>query len=245
MKRYAIISLFPEFAESVARYGVVRRGVEAGLIEVRGINPRDYASDRHRRVDDKAYGGGPGMVMQAEPLAAAIADGRRAADGPVVMLSPQGERMTQGWAERLAAAPGLVLVCGRYEGVDERVLASEIDIELSLGDFVLSGGELAAMAVVDAVVRLLPGVLGDAESSAQDSFSNGLLDHPHYTRPEQWRGESVPAVLMSGDHAAIARWRLQRALGHTWLKRPEMLDELELDEESTALLREFIAGHGS
>ena len=183
--------------------------------------------------------------MQPEPLSQAVAAARKRAAGPVVMMSPQGERFTQGWAERLAREPGLVLVCGRYEGVDERVLASEVDIELSLGDFVLSGGELAAMAVIDAVARLLPGVLGDEASSQQDSFSGGLLDHAHYTRPERWRGEPVPEVLLSGDHAAIARWRLQRALGHTWLKRPELLDELKLDEESTALLREFIAGHGS
>lgn len=245
MHRFAIVSLFPEFAEAVAAYGVVRRGVAAGRVEVRGINPRDYTEDRHRTVDDKPYGGGPGMVMQPEPLARAISAARATTAGPVVMMSPQGEPFTQAWARRLAQAPGLVLVCGRYEGVDERLLQAEVDIELSLGDFVLSGGELAAMSVVDAVARLLPGVLGDEASAMQDSFSDGLLDHDHYTRPEKWRDQGVPEVLLSGDHAAIARWRLQRALGHTWLKRPELLDDLDLDDESTALLRAFMAGHGS
>ncbi len=240
--KLCVISLFPEFVGTVAEHGVVRRGVEAGRLELSAINPREFADNRHRRVDDRPYGGGPGMVMQPEPLARAIAAARARVAGPVIALSPQGERFNQAWARRLAQGQGAVLVCGRYEGIDERLLEAEVDLELSLGDFVLSGGELAAMVVVDAVARLIPGVLGDAESSAQDSFSDGLLDHPHYTRPERWREREVPEVLLSGDHAAVARWRLRRALGQTWLKRPDLLDELDLDEESTALLREFIAG---
>lgn len=237
-----VITLFPELVEQVARHGMPRIAVEQGQLMLTTRNPRDTSSNKWRRVDDRPYGGGPGMVMEAEPLAQAIAAARQVVGGSarVLMLSPQGERFSQRWAQRLSAEPGLILLCGRYEGVDERLLQREVDIELSLGDFVLSGGELAAMVVVDAVARLLPGVLGDGESAEKDSFSAGLLDHPHYTRPLEWQGSVVPEVLMSGDHAKIARWRQQQALGATWLKRPDLLDGLELDEDMVNLLREFI-----
>lgn len=237
-----VITLFPELVEQVARHGMPRIAAEQGQLVLTTRNPRDYSTNKWRRVDDRPYGGGPGMVMEAEPLTTAIAESKLAV-GParVLMLSPQGERFSQSWAKRLSAEPGLILLCGRYEGVDERLLRAQVDVELSLGDFVLSGGELAAMVVVDAIARLLPGVLGDGQSAESDSFSAGLLDHPHYTRPVDWRGEAVPEVLMSGDHAKIARWRLQQALGATWLKRPDLLEGLELDKECNKLLREFIA----
>jgi tRNA (guanine37-N1)-methyltransferase len=236
-----VVTLFPELVEQVTRFGMPRLAVEGGQLQLSTRNPRDYSENRWRRVDDRPYGGGPGMVMEAEPLAQALAAAKASVGSArVVALSPQGEPLTQAWMERLSREPALVVLCGRYEGLDERLLAGEVDFELSLGDFVLSGGELAAMALVDAVARLLPGVLGDAESAMNDSFSAGLLDHPHYTRPEQWRGMPVPEVLLSGDHAAIRRWRLKQALGQTWLKRPELLAGLELDAEQSKLLREFI-----
>jgi len=218
-----------------------RIAVEGGQLELSMRNPRDFAQNRWRKVDDRPYGGGPGMVMNAEPLALAITAARASVGrARVVSLSPQGEPLTQAWVERLSHEPALIVLCGRYEGLDERVVAAEVDFELSLGDFVLSGGELAAMALIDAIARLLPGVLGDDQSAANDSFAKGLLDHPHYTRPEGWRGEQVPEVLLSGDHAAVRRWRLKVALGQTWLKRPDLLAGLELDAEQTKLLREFI-----
>lgn len=237
-----VITLFPELVEQVTRHGMPRIAVEVGQLEVQTRNPRDYSTNKWRRVDARPYGGGPGMVMEAEPLAAAVAAARQALGAAkVCYLSPQGSRFDQAWAQRLSAEPGLIVVCGRYEGLDERFIEAEVDFELSLGDFVMSGGELAAMVVIDAVARLLPGVLGDEQSALNDSFSAGLLDHPHYTRPEAWREQGVPEVLLSGDHAKIARWRLQQALGQTWLKRPELLEHLELNEASRALLREFIA----
>lgn len=237
-----VLTLFPEFVEQLAHYGMPRVAVQQGALQLTTRNPRDFSGNRHRRVDDRPYGGGPGMVMQAQPLAAAIAAARSAlGTAKVVSLGPQGEPLDQCWLQRLAAEPALVLLCGRYEGIDERLLAAEVDLEISLGDFVLSGGEIAAMAVIDGIARLLPGVLGHEDSAGSDSFSAGLLDHPHYSRPEQWRGEAVPEVLLSGDHARIARWRRQRALGATWLKRPDLLDGLELDQDSKQLLREFIA----
>lgn len=242
-----VISLFPEMVEQVGRYGMPRVALEREALRLSTRNPREYADNRYRSVDDRSYGGGPGMVMQAQPMAAcieaakaAVASGAQQAPR-VLMMSPQGESLTQGLAARLAQEPGLVLVCGRYEGLDERVLASHVDFEVSLGDFVLSGGELAAMVLIDAIARLLPGVLGTQASAQSDSFSQGLLDHPHYSRPLQWRDQPVPEVLMSGDHARIARWRLKQALGQTWLKRPDLLEELELGSEHKALLKEFIS----
>lgn len=237
-----VVSLFPEMVSTIAEYGVVGRAQERKLLTLRTENPRDFADDVHRTVDDRPYGGGPGMVMKFEPLAKAI-DAARAASPegtPVVYLSPQGRVFDQGEAQRLAAMPGLVLLAGRYEGVDERLIEAHVDKELSLGDFVLSGGEIAAMAVVDAVVRLLPGVLGDEESAAQDSFMEGVLDCPHYTRPEQVDGRPVPDVLLSGDHARIARWRMKQALGRTQLRRPDLLEKLDLNDEQRELLDEFL-----
>jgi tRNA (guanine37-N1)-methyltransferase len=239
--RIDVLTLFPELVEAVVGSGMPRRAVEVGKLQLHARQIRDYSADRNRRVDDRPYGGGPGMVMQLEPLAQALAAAR--AELPVakaVLMSPQGEPLTQAWLQRLALEPELILVCGRYEGIDER-LAGQMDFELSLGDYVLSGGELAAMTIVDGVARLLPGVLGDEQSAVQDSFSAGLLDHPHYTRPERWREEVVPEILLCGDHAKVARWRLQQALGRTWLRRPELLHDLQLNDEQTRLLREFIA----
>jgi tRNA (guanine37-N1)-methyltransferase len=237
-----VLTLFPELVEQAGKHGMPRIAVEGGALQLSTRNPRDYSGNKWRRVDDRPYGGGPGMVMEAEPLTAAITASKEALGAArVIALSPQGEPLTQKWVERLAQEPALILVCGRYEGMDERFVRTQVDLELSLGDFVLSGGELAAMAVVDAVARLLPGVLGHEASAVNDSFSSGLLDHPHYTRPEQWRGQAVPEVLIGGDHAKVARWRLKQALGATWLKRPDLLDTLELDQEKRQLLGEFIA----
>ena len=237
-----VISLFPEMVATIAEYGVVGRAQSRELITLDIENPRDHTSDVHRTVDDRPYGGGPGMVMKYEPLAGAIATAReRSPEGsPVVYLSPQGRVFDQATANRFADLPGLILLAGRYEGIDERFIESQVDEELSLGDFVLSGGEVAAMAVIDAVVRLLPGVLGDDESAAQDSFMEGLLDHSHYTRPEEIDGRNVPDVLLSGDHAAIARWRMKEALGRTYVRRPDLLEKLGLSDEQQALLDEYL-----
>ncbi len=236
-----VLTLFPQFVEQVVSWGIPQRAVKAGALKLTTRDLRDYSEDGDRRVDDRPYGGGPGMVMEAEPLVRAI-DAAKAAIGPatVVAMSPQGEPLTQAWVRRLALEPGLILLCGRYEGPDERAMAA-VDVELSLGDFVLSGGELAAMALVDAVSRWLPGVLGHEGSAENDSFTAGLLDHPHYTRPPVWRGEAVPEILLCGDHAKVARWRLKRALGATWLKRPDLLDKMQLSQTHAELLREFIA----
>lgn len=240
--RIEVVSLFPELVGQVVRHGMPRIAAEIGQLELRASDLRDFSENRWRRVDDRPYGGGPGMVMEAGPLAAAVQAAKaELGQARVVLLSPQGERFDQRWAERLAQEQSLIMLCGRYEGLDERFVRSEVDFELSLGDFVLSGGELAAMVVVDAIARLLPGVLGHAASAANDSFSAGLLDHPHYTRPEVWRGQPVPEVLLSGDHARIARWRFKQALGQTWLKRPDLLEGIELDDEARTLLGEFIA----
>ncbi|MGQ0587437.1 MAG: tRNA (guanosine(37)-N1)-methyltransferase TrmD [Gammaproteobacteria bacterium] len=237
-----VLTLFPEFVEQVGRYGIVGRAVESGKLVLSTRNFRDYSENKWRRVDDRPYGGGPGMVMNAGPVAKAIEAAKASigAKAKVVALSPQGAPLTQDWVKRLAAEDGLVVLCGRYEGIDERA-HKLADVELSVGDFVLSGGELAAMMLVDAVARLIPGALGDEQSAENDSFSSGVLDHPHYTRPEEWQGQAVPEVLLSGDHAAVRRWRLKRALGATWLKRPDLLRGLTLDQEQDELLREFIA----
>ena len=241
-----VVSLFPELVESGVSYGVIGRAMQRGLTTLGTVNPREYADDRHRTVDDRPYGGGPGMVMKVEPLRQAIAQAReKAPEGaPVIYLSAQGRVFNQARAEELASLPGLILVAGRYEGVDERAIEQEMDEELSIGDFVLSGGELPALVVIDAVLRLLPGVLGDEDSAAQDSFSAGLLDCPHYTRPEEVDGVRVPEVLLGGNHEQIRRWRLKQSLGQTWLRRPELLAVLKLDDEQQELLSEFIAERG-
>ncbi len=241
----SVVSLFPDQVSTIAEFGVVGRAIQRELVSLAVENPRDYTTDAHRTVDDRPYGGGPGMVMKYEPVAAAIdaataglpGDGR---NGPVIYLSPQGEVFDQATARRYAAMPGLVLLAGRYEGIDERLIETHVDEEVSLGDFVLSGGEIAAMAMIDAIVRLLPGVLGDDESAEQDSFMNGLLDHPHYTRPEAIAGKTVPDVLTSGDHQAIARWREKQALGRTFLRRPDLIEKLALTDGQQALLDEFM-----
>lgn len=242
----AVVSVFPDMVGRIAEFGVVGRARERGLLGLCCETPRDYASDRHRTVDDRPYGGGPGMVLMYEPAAAALSAARqRVPEGsPVVYLTPQGRVFDQGTAKRYAALPGLVLLAGRYEGVDERLIETLVDEELSLGDFVLSGGEIAAMAVIDAVARLLPGVLGDEESASQDSFMEGLLDYPHYTRPEVIAGRRVPAVLLSGDHARIARWRRKQALGRSYLRRPDLVRKLGLDREQRELLDEFLKERG-
>lgn len=244
--RIGVVSLFPDFVAQVAEHGVVGRATSRGLMSLDLVNPRDFAEDVHRTVDDRPYGGGPGMVMTFAPTAAAIAAAKSAAPegSPVVCMTPSGRVFDQAVARHYASLPGLVLLAGRYEGIDERLIERHVDEELSLGDFVLSGGELAAMAVIDAVTRLLPGVLGDAESAEQDSFMDGILDYPHYTRPERVDGQEVPAVLLSGDHAAIARWRKKQALGRSFLRRPDLLEKLELGREQQLLLDEFLKESG-
>lgn len=241
--RIDVITLFPEMVETLLRFGVTGRAVERQLLEVVAWNPRDDAHDRHRTVDDRPYGGGPGMVMKVQPLRDALRRARADAKpaGKTLYLSPQGRLLTQDGVRELAEEPRLILLAGRYEGVDERLIAAEVDQEWSIGDYVLSGGELAALVLIDAVARLQPGALNDDESAEQDSFMDGLLDCPHYTRPEQIDGQRVPAVLLSGDHAAIARWRRREALGRTWRRRPELLAQRRLDARDQALLQEFIA----
>jgi tRNA (guanine37-N1)-methyltransferase len=241
--RIDVISLFPEFIGQCADVGVVGRARQRGLLTLEAWNPRDYATDAYRRVDERPFGGGPGMLMLIEPLRACL-DAARAADpasGPVVYLTPQGERLTQRRVRELAALPRILLLCGRYEGIDERFIESEVDLELSIGDYVLSGGELAAAVLIDAIGRLQDGALNDAESAAQDSFEDGLLDCPHYTRSESIGTDGIPEVLLSGDHAAIRRWRRQQALGRTWLRRPDLLARMSLDQTDRALLDAFRA----
>ncbi|MCC6296002.1 MAG: tRNA (guanosine(37)-N1)-methyltransferase TrmD [Pseudomonadales bacterium] len=225
--KVALVTLFPEVIGSLVDYGITARAVRAGLIEIACFNPRDHALDRHRTVDDRPYGGGPGMVMRPEPLVAAIAAARAwTRDARVLYLSPQGQVLRHPAVVAMAAAGrDLILVAGRYEGIDERVIALEVDEEWSIGDYVLSGGELPALVLLDALIRQLPGALGDAESAAQDSFAAGVLDCPHYTRPPEFRGLAVPEVLLSGDHAAIARWRREQALARTRARRPDLLGE--------------------
>lgn len=237
-----VITLFPEMFDAVIDYGITSRAVDQRLLTVECWNPRSFTADRHQTVDDRPYGGGPGMVMKIEPLRAAIAAARNSLPGArVAYMSPQGRRLDQAGVAELAGRENLILVAGRYEGIDERLLQLEVDEEWSLGDYVLSGGELAAMVVIDAVTRLLPGALGDEQSAAQDSFADGLLDCPHYTRPEVYEGLAVPEVLLSGNHEAIRKWRLKQALGRTQLRRPDLLERLALNKEQRRLLDEFVA----
>lgn len=244
--RIDIITLFPEMFAAITEHGITGRAVRDHLVDVHTWNPRDFTCDKHRTVDDRPYGGGPGMVMMAAPLKGAIHAAREAQSQAgitprVIYLSPQGAPLTDAMVREMATTPGMILLAGRYEGVDERLLTSEVDEAWSIGDYVLSGGELPAMVVIDAVTRLLPGALGHALSAEQDSFADGLLDCPHYTRPEDFEGARVPEVLLSGDHAAIARWRLKQSLGATWLHRPSLLAGRALSDDERHLLEEFKA----
>lgn len=244
-----IVSLFPEMFEAITRHGVTGRAVERGHIALEFWNPRDYATDRHRTVDDRPYGGGPGMLMKVDTLRAAIHAARERAEQAtgqrprVLYLSPQGRRLDQAGAQELASGPPLVVVAGRYEGIDERVVEADIDEEWSIGDYVLSGGELPAMVLIDAAARLVPGVLGHQDSAVEDSFNDGLLDCPHYTRPEEIDGRRVPEVLLSGNHGAIRRWRLKQSLGRTWQRRPDLLEGRALSKEQRTLLEEYLEEH--
>jgi tRNA (guanine37-N1)-methyltransferase len=239
--KWGVITLFPTMVADALAHGVIGRAMQRGLVNIITFNPRVHATDLHQTVDDRPYGGGPGMLMKVETLRASIAEARQTLpEASVIYLSPQGEPLTQSVVQDLAERPEVILVCGRYEGIDERVIELDVDYEISLGDFVLSGGEPAAIAVLDAVGRLVPGVLGHASSAVQDSFSDGVLDCPHYTRPEEIAGLKVPDVLLSGHHGDIARWRRKQALGRTWLRRSEILEKQELSDEDQLLLDEFI-----
>lgn len=240
--RIDVVTLFPEMFRAVTDFGITARALKRQLLNIGYWNPRDYTHDRHRTVDDRPYGGGPGMVMMVQPLREAIHAARAAGDhkGRVIYLSPQGRRLDQAGLQELSTRSSLILLAGRYEGIDERLIEAEVDEEWSIGDYVLSGGELAAMVLIDGLIRLLPGALGDEASAEQDSFVQGLLDYPHYTRPETIEGRSVPEILLSGDHGAIHRWRLKQALGRTWLRRPELLEQLQLGEQQQQLLDEFM-----
>ncbi len=239
-----IVTLFPEMFSAITEYGITRRAIEAGLLELDCWNPRDFTTDRHRTVDDKPYGGGPGMLMKVAPLRDAIQAAREKAgeDCQVIYLSPQGERLNQEGLVRLSKCRKLILIAGRYEGIDERLIEQEVDQEYSIGDYVLSGGELPAMVLIDGITRLLPGAVGDPESVEQDSFVNGVLDFPQYTRPEEVAGMSVPAVLLSGDHEKIRRWRIKQALGRTLERRPDLIEQLDLGDEEQKLLDEYLQG---
>lgn len=243
--QFDVITLFPPMFDAIAKHGITSRALEQKRYELQLWNPRDFTENNYRTVDDRPYGGGPGMVMLVEPLERAIVAAKQrqreagVAKPRVIYLSPQGRLLDHKIVMELAAEPGLILLAGRYEGIDERLLERQVDDEISIGDYVLSGGELAAMVLMDSIVRHIPGVLGDADSAAQDSFFDGLLDCPHYTRPEEYQGERVPPVLMSGNHADIKRWRLKQALGRTWLRRPELLAQRKLSKEELFLLEEF------
>ena len=241
--RIGVVSLFPQMFDAITQYGVTSRAVKQKKLILNYWNPRDFTQDRHETVDDRPYGGGPGMVMKVEPLRQAIytAKQKLGDETKVICLSPQGRRLDQQGLLELAARDAMILVAGRYEGIDERLIEKEIDEEWSIGDYVLSGGELAAMVMVDGMARLLPGVLGDEESAEQDSFMAGLLDHPHYTRPENLAEQAVPSVLLGGDHKAIRKWRLKQSIGRTWLRRPDLLAVMTLDDEQRVLLEQFIA----
>jgi tRNA (guanine37-N1)-methyltransferase len=238
---FGLITLFPEMFTAL-NSGVAGRAIKEKILEVNFWSPRDFATDKHQCVDDKPYGGGPGMVMMAEPLQAAIQAARESAKSPptVIYLSPQGQRFDQKAAERFASLKSIILVSGRYEGIDERIIESEIDEEWSIGDYILTGGELAAMVMIDATSRLLPGVVGDDQSVEQDSLTTGLLKYPQYTRPEVFGSLTVPPILLSGHHANVKRWRMQQSLGRTWLRRPDLLAKKTLTREEQALLDEFI-----
>lgn len=238
---FGLVSLFPEMFNGIAQEGVFGRAVKSGLIELEHFNPRDFTHDKHRTVDDRPYGGGPGMLMMVQPLTDAILAAKAAAgeNTKVIYMSPQGRKLDQAGAQALAKVDNLILVCGRYEGIDERVIEAHIDEEWSIGDYVLSGGELAAMVLMDTVARLKPGVLGHQQSAEQDSFAENLLDCPHYTRPEVLGDKTVPSVLLSGDHEKIRQWRLQQSLGRTWLRRPELINQRALTEEQKRLLDDF------
>jgi tRNA (guanine37-N1)-methyltransferase len=239
--RFDVVSVMPDMFRALSEHGVTARAMKQGLAQLVLWNPRNYTVDVHRTVDDRPYGGGPGMVMKLEPLRAAIEAARLAAPASrVAYLSPQGRRLDQGAAKGLAERPGMILIAGRYEGIDERVIDNWVDEEWSIGDYVLSGGELAAMVLMDAVIRLLPGTLGAADSAEQDSYMDGLLDCPHYTRPEEIEGQRVPQVLLSGNHESIRRWRLKQALGRTWERRPDLLEGRELTQEEADLLEEYL-----
>ncbi len=244
--RLGVVSLFPQMFDAITQYGVTGRAVTKGKLNLDYWNPRDFTQDKHKTVDDRPYGGGPGMVMKVEPLRDAIKAAKQqlGKHTKVAYLSPQGKLLDQQALNELATRETMIFVAGRYEGVDERLIEQEVDEEWSIGDYVLSGGELAAMVLIDGVARLLPGVLGDDESAQQDSFMDGLLDCPHYTRPEQLVDQTVPEVLLGGDHEAIRKWRLKQSLGRTWLRRPDLLAVDTLTDEQKALLEQFIAEQG-
>ncbi|MFO6422753.1 tRNA (guanosine(37)-N1)-methyltransferase TrmD [Motilimonas sp. KMU-193] len=241
-----VISLFPDMFRAITEHGVTGRAVKQQLLEFHCWNPRDYATDKHKTVDDRPYGGGPGMLMMVEPLRQAIHDAKAAAktagkEAKVIYLSPQGRKLDQHGVQELAQNQALILVAGRYEGIDERIIQTDIDEEWSIGDYVLTGGELPAMTLIDAVVRFVPGVLGRAASAEQDSFADGLLDCPHYTRPEVLGDLAVPPVLLSGNHEKIRQWRLKQSLGRTWERRPELINNLALTDEQARLLAEYLS----
>jgi tRNA (guanine37-N1)-methyltransferase len=239
--KIAVISIFPDMFGAIANFGITSRALKQGLVELKAITPRDFAHDRHSTVDDRPFGGGPGMVMMVQPLRDAIAEAKvwAGSEAKVIYLSPQGRTLDQAGVVQLSGYNKMILIAGRYEGIDERLLETVIDEEWSIGDYVLSGGELPAMVLIDAVTRLIPGALGHALSAEQDSFTAGLLDCPHYTRPEEFEGMRVPEVLMSGNHELIRRWRLKQALGRTWLKRPDLLQAINLTEEQQKLLTDY------
>jgi tRNA (guanine37-N1)-methyltransferase len=241
--KIALITLFPEMFDSLTEYGVSGRAVKNRLVQCKSFNPRDFTQDRHQTVDERPYGGGPGMVMMIEPLRKAISAAREWAgeEARVVYLSPQGQVLNQSAVNRFATQQSVILIAGRYEGIDERLIELEVDEEWSIGDYVLSGGELPAMVLMDALIRQIPGALGHSDSADQDSFADGLLDCPHYTRPDDYQGRAVPEVLLSGNHEKIRRWRLQQSLLRTQQRRPDLLDRLTLNKEQQALLREMSA----
>ena len=240
--RFTAITLFPEMFDATKQYGVVGRAIKDKKITLDCINPRDFTQDKHRSVDDRPYGGGPGMLMTIDPLTASvdfIENRSKSERKKVIYLSPQGQKLDQALVKELSQQEHLVLIAGRYEGIDQRFLDESVDMEISLGDFVLSGGEIAAMTVIDTVARQVTGVLGHSESVVEDSFEDGLLDHPHYTRPEIYKNKKVPAVLLSGNHKEIERWRLKQRLGITWQKRPDLLEKKILTDKEKILLKEY------